>query len=113
MRKIYVFTALLALTVSAQAQTFEGNNNVFETPLGMNSVTDIDGVVKSSRDENFNLTRTTQQPGWALSATAIGNLINVQIVGNNNSAVINATQINTGSQRASISTDTKQTNEYQ
>jgi hypothetical protein len=85
----------------ASAQTFEGNNNVFETPLGRNNVTEIDGIASSRRDENFNRLEI-QRPGWEFSATSIGNLINVQQDGMNNTVIINAQQINKGSQRASV-----------
>lgn len=85
----------------ASAQTFEGNNNVFETPLGRNNVTEIDGIASSRRDENFNRLEV-QRPGWEFSATSIGNLINVQQDGMNNTVIINAQQINKGSQRASV-----------
>lgn len=85
----------------ASAQTFEGNNNVFETPLGRNNVTEIDGFATSRRDSNFNRLEV-QRPGWEFSATSIGNLINVQQDGMNNTVIINAQQINKGSQRASV-----------
>jgi holdfast attachment protein HfaA len=86
---------------SASAQTFEGNNNVFETPLGRNNVTEIDGIASSRRDQNFNRLEI-QRPGWEFSATSIGNLINVQQDGMNNTVIINAQQINKGSQRAFV-----------
>lgn len=84
-----------------QAQTFESNNNVFETPMGMIDVREIDGPVSSKRDERFN-SYELASPGWSFSSTAIGNLISVQNNGSNNSVVINATQVNNGSQHSSV-----------
>lgn len=102
MKKFSILIATLALpAASAFAQTFEGNVSSFETPFGMRSVTDIDSPAGTRRDENFNRTQV-QSPGWGFTATAIGNLINVQTDGNNNTVVINATQINNGAQNASI-----------
>lgn len=102
MKKTTVFIAMLALqATSAYAQTFEGNVNTFETPFGMRSVTDIDTPAGTRRDENFNRTQI-ESPGLGFSATAIGNLINVQTDGNNNTVVINATQINSGPQNATL-----------
>ncbi len=102
MKKITLLIATLVIpTASVYAQTFEGNVSSFETPFGMNSVTDIDSPAGTRRNENFNRTQV-QSPGWGFASTAIGNLINVQTDGNNNTVVINATQINNGSQNASI-----------
>lgn len=83
------------------AQTFEGNMNSFETPRGMNSVTDIDSPVATRRDSNFNRT-VVNSPNAGFAATSIGNLISVENRGSNNTVVINATQVNKGSQRASL-----------
>lgn len=93
-------TALLCAT--AQAQTFEGNVNGFETPLGMNSVNDIDSPATRVRDERFNRVQV-QAPGYGFTATAIGNLVNVVTTGNNNTVQVNATQVNNGSQRVDLS----------
>lgn len=102
MKLLRLCIATLALGASgAYAQTFEGNVSSFETPFGMNSVTDIDSPAGTRRDANFNRTQV-ESPGWGFASTAIGNLINVQTEGNNNTVVINATQINNGSQNASI-----------
>ena len=101
MKKLHLIIASLLIPAVAQAQTFEGNVSSFETPFGMRSVTDIDSPAATRRDENFNRTQV-QSPGWGFTSTAIGNLINVQTEGNNNTVVINATQINNGSQHASI-----------
>lgn len=94
-----LIAALTGVQSPALAQTFEGNNNAFESPLGRNNVTEIDGVATSRRDQNFNRLEI-QRPGWEFSATSIGNLINVQQDGMNNTVIINAQQINKGSQRA-------------
>lgn len=96
-----IIATLLLPAMGAHAQTFEGNVSSFETPFGMNSVTDIDSPAGTRRDSNFNRTQV-QSPGWGFASTAIGNLISVQTEGNNNTVVINATQINNGSQNASI-----------
>lgn len=102
MKKTTLLIATLALHATATyAQTFEGSVNSFETPFGMRSVTDIDTPVGTRRDENFNRTQI-EAPGMGFSVTAIGNLINVQTDGNNNTVVINATQINNSQQSATI-----------
>ncbi|HEY1059391.1 MAG TPA: hypothetical protein VGE55_11740 [Limnobacter sp.] len=103
MKKTILTLALLPLANLAMAAvTFEGNPSAIETPLGMNSVTDIDSTVASRRDSNFNRVQV-QSPGYGFAATAIGNLINVEAMGNNNTITIYATQVNSGSQRASLS----------
>jgi hypothetical protein len=89
------------LTQNARAQTFEGNVSGFETPLGMNSVTDIDNPVSARRDSNFNRT-VVEAPGMGFAATAIGNLISVENQGSNNTIIINATQVNSGAQNATL-----------
>ena len=89
---------------AAQAQTFESNSNTFETPMGMNSVTDIDSPSGVRRDQRFNLYEV-QEPGWRFAVTSIGNLINVETNGSNNSIVINATQVNNGNQSASFASN--------
>jgi holdfast attachment protein HfaA len=103
MKKTTMFIAALALQVTAAyAQTtFEGNMNSYETPLGMRNVGDIDSPASARRDENFNRTQV-DAPGFGFSATAIGNLINVQTNGSNNTVVINATQVNNSSQNATL-----------
>ncbi len=102
MKKISLIIATLLIPAAAAvAQTFEGNLNSFETPFGMRSVGDIDSPASIRRDENFNRTQI-QSPGWGFAATAVGNLINVQTEGNNNTVVVNATQINNGTQNALI-----------
>lgn len=103
MKKLHCCMALLLLTASTSfAQTFEGNVSSFETPFGMRNVTDIDSPAGTRRDQNFNRTQV-DSPGWGFTATAIGNLINVQTEGSNNTVVIQATQINNGAQNAAIS----------
>lgn len=103
MKKSLLMLALLPIfNVGWAAVTFEGNPSAIETPLGMNSVTDIDSTVASRRDSNFNRVQV-QSPGVGFAATAIGNLINVEAAGSNNTITIYATQVNNGSQRASLS----------
>ncbi|HEX4844527.1 MAG TPA: hypothetical protein VFV57_12710 [Limnobacter sp.] len=96
-----LFLALLAVAPATQAQTFEGSGAIFETPFGMRSVIDIESPSTVRRDENFNRA-SVDAPGWGFTATAIGNLINVQTEGSNNTVIINATQVNSGMQRAHI-----------
>ncbi|MCQ8895113.1 hypothetical protein NQT62_01510 [Limnobacter humi] len=103
MKKIICALALWPFAhAGLAAVTFEGNPSAIETPLGMNSVTDIDSTVASRRDANFNRVQV-QSPGYGFAATAVGNLINVENSGSNNTVTIYATQINNGSQRASLS----------
>lgn len=99
-----VIASLVATSLSSLsfAQTFESNMNGFETPLGMNSVTSIDTPVSSTRDANFNRT-VVNQPGASFSVSSIGNLVNVQTTGSNNTIVVNANQINNGNQSANLS----------
>ncbi|WP_288108701.1 hypothetical protein [Limnobacter sp.] len=91
-----------AATQLCFAQTFESNMNSFETPLGMSSVTSIDTPVSSTRDANFNRT-VVNQPGATFSVSSIGNLVNVQTTGSNNTIVVNANQVNNGNQSANFS----------
>jgi len=72
-----------------------------ETAMTRRSSVNYEQSVTWGRDSNFNMLSTVQ-PGWQLNATAIGNLINVQMSGAGNTAVINAMQINQGYQQASI-----------
>ena len=65
------------------------NTSGYETPVGF------------ERNSQFNQTRSVQ-PGWMLNATAIGNLINVQVQGAGNTVVVNAVQINSGNQTSVI-----------
>jgi holdfast attachment protein HfaA len=105
---MYVFMFGLAfaalMPAPANAQTFESNANTFETPMGMGSVTDIDSPTGVRRDQRFNLYEV-QEPGWRFAVTSIGNLINVETNGSNNSIVINATQVNNGNQSASFASN--------
>lgn len=98
-----VIASLVATSISSLcfAQTFESNMNSFETPLGMASVTSIDTPVSSTRDANFNRT-VVNQPGASFSVSSIGNLVNVQTTGSNNTIVVNANQVNNGNQSANF-----------
>lgn len=110
MKNLWVLLISSVTLHTAYAQTFEGNLNRYETPLGMNSVQDIDLPAQRVRDENFNRTIVnSNSPGFAI--TAIGNLINVTTSGNNNTVQVNATQTNTGNQSINlgeIQADSKQ-----
>jgi hypothetical protein len=101
LKKTIGFFAFAMFAAFAQAQTFESNMNSYETPIGMTDVRQIDSPASASRDAKFNAIRTNSSSG-TFSSTAIGNLINVQNYGSNNTIVINANQVNTGSQNASV-----------
>jgi hypothetical protein len=83
------------------ASTME--NFTTEIPAGLQSAGDYESIASSTRDDNFNKVMTTSSNAGA-SASAIGNLINVEVGqgAKNNTIVIHASQINSGSQQASI-----------
>ncbi|MCE2680153.1 MAG: hypothetical protein LW629_06810 [Burkholderiales bacterium] len=96
--------SLLCASQQASASEFTMENNMMstmETAMTRRSSVNYEQSVTWGRDSNFNMLSTVQ-PGWQLNATAIGNLINVQMSGAGNTAVINAMQINQGYQQASI-----------
>lgn len=102
--KHFTVTCLIALTAfsaTVHAQTFESNPNGFETPLGMSDLSAIDSPATSTRDENFNRVEINR-PSTGYSVTTVGNLINVETSGRNNTVVINAEQINTGNQSSTV-----------
>lgn len=100
-RRLAGFALGLSLAGSAIASPMEINNSRFEVPLGMRVTSDMEGAVPSRRDDNFNRT-VVQRPGGEFAATAIGNLVSVQMQGSNNTVIVNAQQINQGNQRASL-----------
>jgi hypothetical protein len=90
----------------AAAQTMEDSPSLtFEAPFGAKDAGDAEATVNSTRDASFNKI-VTSSPGWGSSASAIGNLINVVEQGSNNTVIINASQINSGSQKAIVAAPT-------
>ncbi|NJM31702.1 MAG: hypothetical protein HC848_00900 [Limnobacter sp.] len=96
-----VLVVATGISSYACAQTFESNSNGFETPVGMNNLTEIDSPASLARDENFNRTEINR-PGGTFAVTAVGNLINVVTEGRNSTVVVNANQNNTGSLTATF-----------
>jgi hypothetical protein len=89
---------------TAQSQTMEDSPSLtFEAPFGQKDAGESEAMVNSTRDGSFNKV-VTATPGWGLSVSAMGNLINVVEQGSNNTVVINASQTNTGSQQAVLAT---------
>lgn len=86
----------------APAATMESTMmSTMESAVTRHGRVDYESAVTWGRDANFNQ-QTMAAPGWQLNATAIGNLINVQMAGSANTVVINAMQVNTGQQNATI-----------
>lgn len=75
--------------------------STMESSVTRHGRVDYESAVTWGRDANFNQ-QTMAAPGWQLNATAIGNLINVQMAGAGNTVVVNAMQVNTGQQNATI-----------
>ena len=100
---------LLAIVIAtapcmAAAQTMEDSSSLgFEAPFGMQHAGNMELVVNGSRDSALNKV-VSASPGWGFSATAIGNLVNVVTQGSNNTVVLNTSQINRGSQQATLAT---------
>lgn len=117
-----VFVLMAVLAPRVQAQT-KGEDRVVESPIGFASGTDRETAIGFQRDEQRN--RIIQPSATALSggvgnsggggggvgsspsgagtnitATAIGNLINVVAQGTGNTIVVNANQTNAGNQNA-------------
>jgi hypothetical protein len=88
--------------LSASAQTMEDAHSLtFEAPFGQRDAGEGETMINNVRDANLNKV-VISSPGWGVSASALGNLINVVEQGSNNTVVINASQINKGSQQATI-----------
>ena len=99
-----VLTSIVALPCLASAQTMEDSSSLtFEAPFGMHDAGDTDFTTNGTRDNALNKV-VTATPGWAFSATAVGNLVNVVTQGSNNTVVVNASQMNRGSQQAVLAT---------
>lgn len=89
-------------TSSAGEFNFEGvGSQIMETSVSRSGLLTYEAAVGFSRDSNFNLQQQVQ-PGWMLNATAIGNLVNVQMSGSGNSVTVNAMQVNRGNQTANV-----------
>ena len=100
-------TLLLAIAVApglTVAQTMEESSSLgFEAPFGMQHAGNMELMADGSRDSALNKV-VSASPGWSLSATAIGNLVNVFTQGSNNTVVLNTSQINKGAQQATLAT---------
>lgn len=96
--------ALLPLHGFAAALTMEDNMMpLMESAVSRNiNISNYETPVEFQRNSKFNQTQITQ-PGWMLNATAIGNLVNVQVKGAGNTVVVNAVQMNSGNQMSVIS----------
>jgi len=96
----------------SSAQTMEDSISLtYEAPEGLASVGQMEAMVSNTRDANFNHIVTTgsiASGGTGTSSTssggasAVGNLINVSVVGSNNTVIVNANQVNSGSQQAIV-----------
>ena len=104
MRLVPVFLACACLCQAGHTQTMEDViSGKFEVPIRSVDANDSESMISSTRDSSLNKVVTTS-PGWGYSASSIGNLVNVVAQGNNNTVVINASQINSGSQQAIMAT---------
>lgn len=103
LRPLALTIMLLSITgVSANEYTMESRMmSTMESPVTRHGNIAYESAVQWGRDTNFN-SQNTVAPGWQLNATAIGNLINVQMAGAGNTVVINAMQVNQGMQQANI-----------
>ncbi|MFN7835144.1 MAG: hypothetical protein ACK5NY_05050 [Burkholderiaceae bacterium] len=79
----------------------------------MNDLSDIDSMVKGTRDTSLNKTVVNGAGYNTYSSTSLGNLVNVQTSGSGNTVVVNANQINSGSQRSYLVTGGINTNSNQ
>ena len=99
-----LFLPIIAVTLlwvqSGTAIAFEDGwrDRRLETPIGMDSTSDIEQAVSFRRDGDHRLIETNSIYGSTL-ATAIGNQINVEAAAGS-SVVINGNQINHGNQLA-------------
>ncbi len=95
---------LLPLHGFAAALTMEDNMMpLMESAVSRNiNISNYETPVDFQRSSKFNQTQITQ-PGWMLNASAIGNLVNVQVKGAGNTVVVNAVQMNSGNQMSIIS----------
>jgi holdfast attachment protein HfaA len=126
-----ILLAGLTVACAAQAADY-GNAASYNSPYGMSAGQENQAINPSLRDSNGNLTvvngqftsstfsrQTGVQSMGTISsgtlsslgtssattygtATAIGNSLNVVTVGNNNTVIVNANQINNGNQTATV-----------
>lgn len=115
-----VFVLMAVLAPRVQAQT-KGEGRVVESPIGFSSGTDRETAIGFQRDEQRNriiqpsatalaggvgsgsgggVGSSPSGAGTNITATAIGNLINVVAQGTGNTIVVNANQTNAGNQNA-------------
>jgi holdfast attachment protein HfaA len=73
-------------------------SSTFSRQTGVQSM----GTISSSSLSSLG---TTSGVGTYNTATAIGNSLNVVTVGNNNTVIVNANQVNNGNQTATVSTN--------
>lgn len=114
--------AALGQTNSAAAAAssgFSSNSAAFNGGFGLGSGGENRAVTGEIRDANGNLTiangvmtgtsvsrqdgMNQSGAGYGASAVAIGNSLNVNVIGNWNTVIIDSTQTNTGDQSASAS----------
>ena len=134
-KHIAASVACLALAGMAEAADYS-NATSYNSPYGLAAGSENQAINPSLRDANGNLTvvngqftsssfsrQTGVQSMGTISsgtlatlgtsgasyggATAIGNSLNVVTVGNNNTVVVTSTQINNGSQSASVNLNGK------
>lgn len=103
--KIAIAGIALVSSIAGDAAGFEDNwrERRLETPLGFDSVSDIDRGIAGNRDELGRRIEVSGPYGSSL-ASALGNSIAVE-AGAGATVVINAMQINKGNQRATTIVD--------
>jgi holdfast attachment protein HfaA len=84
---------------SGSTRDANGNRVIMNGQMGSGSMTTLQGASQTG----------VGQPGWGNSAnaTAIGNSLNVVVVGSWNTVVVDSTQINNGDQNANASLNGK------
>ena len=91
--------------LAASGRVRDGNNNL----LIVNGViggarTGVGASASASASGNVSIQEGVSQVG---SATAIGNSLNVNVIGNWNTTIVDSTQINNGDQNADVSLNGK------
>ncbi|WP_290495489.1 hypothetical protein [Hyphomonas sp. UBA4494] len=108
-----VISASLVSAIPASAQISMEAGGWSDAPLGFSRDTQANRIIiagggsgSSAATGSFGSTRA-MMPSWSGtttggSATAIGNMISVEIEGNNNTVMVDASQINLGNQSAIV-----------
>ncbi len=105
--------AICMVAAPASAQTMEeSSSSTFEAPYSMRDAGDSDMNAVGTRDSAMNKV-VNATPKWGFTASAIGNLVNVVTTGSNNTIMVNASQINKGSQQARIGFSSDKTSDKQ